>query len=261
VPAISILLGSGLGSIEDELTDAVVVPFEEIPGYPEIRVEGHAGRYVVGRLGGVDVLLQCGRFHFYEGHPAEVVAAPVRVAAALGVRAVVFTNAAGAIRGTLEPGDIVLLEDHINLMFRSPLTGPERVGEARFPDMSSPYDAGFRRLALDVARESGLKLQEGVYVSVLGPAYETPAEVRMLERLGADVVGMSTVPEVIAARANGLRCLGFSVVTNKAAGLGGTALSHRDVMEVGRVAGVKLARLLAHLVPRIDEDLYSVSTK
>jgi purine-nucleoside phosphorylase len=261
VPTVSIVLGSGLGAIETELTGGVAVPFAEVPGYPAPGVEGHAGRYVAGRLGGVDVLLQCGRFHLYEGHPPEVVAAPVRVAAALGVRAVVFTNAAGAIRGTLEPGDLVLLEDHLNLMFGSPLSGPVRPGETRFPDMSCPYDPVLRSLALDAALESGSNLQEGTYAAVLGPAYETPAEVRMLALLGADVVGMSTVPEVIVARALGIRCLAFSVVTNKAAGLGQGVLSHQEVIEGGRRAGGRLARLLTCLLPRVAEELYSVSTK
>jgi purine-nucleoside phosphorylase len=254
-PAISIVLGSGLGAIEAQLTEAIVVPFEEVPGYPAPTVQGHAGRYVMGRLGGVPVLLQCGRFHFYEGHSSEVVAAPVRVAAAIGIKAVVFTNAAGGIRSSLVPGDIVLLEDHINAMFRSPLVGPERAGETRFPDMSAPYDHVLRRVVLDTARESGAELQEGVYVAVLGPAYETPAEVRMLERLGADVVGMSTVPEVIVARALGLRCLGFSVVTNRAAGLGGAGVSHQEVIEAGRLAGARLAALLGRLLPRVAAEL------
>ena len=261
IPSVSVVLGSGLGVIEAELSGAVVVPFAEVPGYPTPGVEGHAGRYVVGRLGGVDVLLQCGRFHCYEGHPPEVVAAPVRVAAALGVRVVVFTNAAGAIRGTLEPGDLVLLEDHLNLMFGSPLSGPVHPGETRFPDMSCPYDAVLSRLALDAAIESGSSLQEGTYAAVLGPAYETPAEVRMLARLGADVVGMSTVPEVLVARSLGIRCLAFSVVTNKAAGLGQGALSHQEVIQGGRRAGVRLARLLTCLLPRVAGELYSVSTK
>lgn len=261
VPAVSIVLGSGLGALEAELTGATAVPFSEVPGYPVPSVEGHAGRYVVGKLGTVDVLLQCGRFHYYEGHPPEVVAAPVRVAAALGVRCLVFTNAAGAILSTLEPGDLVLLHDHINWMSRSPLVGPARPGEARFPDMSAAYDPRLRRLALDTAREAGESLHEGTYAAVLGPAYETPAEVRMLGRMGADVVGMSTVPEVLVARALGLSCLAVSVVTNKAAGLGQGTLSHQEVTRVGREAAVRLARLLTGLVPRLADELYPGSTK
>jgi purine-nucleoside phosphorylase len=261
MPGISIVLGSGLGAVEAELSDPVVIPFGEVPGYPEPSVEGHAGRYVAGHLSGVEVLLQCGRFHYYEGHESEVVAAPMRVAAALGVRAVVFTNAAGAIRPGLEPGGLVLLDDHINLMFRSPLIGAVQGGETRFPDMSEPYDPQLRRLALDTARELGSALEQGTYVAMLGPAYETPAEVRMLAGLGADVVGMSTVPEVLVARAVGLRCVAFSVVTNYAAGLAPGGLTHREVLEGGREAGVRLANLLSQLVPRIADDLYSGSTK
>jgi len=261
VPGISIVLGSGLGALETALSDSVVIPFQEVPGYPVPGVEGHAGRYVVGQLSGVRVLLQCGRFHYYEGYSSDVVSAPVRVAATLGVRGFVFTNAAGAIRTDLEPGDLVLLADHINLMFRSPLVGPVRSGEARFPDMSAAYDPDLRRLAIDAAQELGAALEEGTYAAVLGPAYETPAEIRMLAGLGADVVGMSTVPEVIVARALGLRCVALSVVTNQAAGLASGALSHQEVLDVGREAGGRLAQLLTQLVPRIADELYSGSTK
>lgn len=253
VPPIAVVLGSGLGVIEDEMVDPVVVPFAEVPGYPVAGVQGHAGRYVSGRLGGAEVLLQCGRFHMYEGYGPEMVAAPVRVAAALGVRAVVFTNASGGVRRTLGPGDIVLLDDHINWMFTSPLHGPVEPGETRFPDMSQPYDPDLRRMARDVALEVGERLEEGTYAALLGPQYETAAEVRMLERLGADVVGMSTVPEVLVARACGLRCLAFSVVANKAVGLAEGPLSHQEVVEQGKVGGARLARLLTRLLPRMAE--------
>ncbi|MGD8281980.1 MAG: purine-nucleoside phosphorylase, partial [Gemmatimonadota bacterium] len=203
VPRIAVVLGSGLGVIEDGMVDPVVVPFADVPGYPSAGVQGHAGRYVSGTLGGVDVLLQCGRFHMYEGHGPEMVAAPVRVAHALGVQVIVFTNASGGVRRTLGPGDIVLLDDHINWMFTSPLFGPVAPGETRFPDMSEPYDPELRALARAVSVEVGERLEEGTYAALLGPQYETAAEVRMLERLGADVVGMSTVPEVLVARACG----------------------------------------------------------
>jgi purine-nucleoside phosphorylase len=261
VPDVAVVLGSGLGAVEEALSDPVVMPFEDVPGFPAPTVRGHAGRYVAGTLGGAPVLLQCGRFHLYEGHANDIVAAPVRVAAALGVEVLVLTNAAGAIRPTLEPGDTVLLGDHINWMFGSPLVGPVREGETRFPDMSEAYDAGLRGLAREVAAEVDQRVEEGVYAAVLGPAYETPAEVRMLARMGADVVGMSTVPEVIVARALGLRCLAFSVVTNHAAGLGSGVLSHEEVLECGREAGKRLARLLTRLVPRIVDGGYAVSTK
>jgi purine-nucleoside phosphorylase len=250
-PRVALVLGSGLGHLVDELTEAESIDFQDVPGFPPTGVPGHAGRFVAGRMGGTDVLVQSGRYHMYEGHSPDVVAAPVRVAAALGVRTLILTNAAGGIRGSLEPGDIVLLEDQINLMFRSPLVGPKREGEERFPDMSAPYDAQLRLLAVEVAAEAGIPLKSGVYAGVLGPSYETPAEVRMLAALGADVVGMSTVPEAIVARARGLRCLAFTLVTNEAAGLGGGTLSHADVVSVGRTAGERLGRLLKALVPRV----------
>jgi purine-nucleoside phosphorylase len=235
----------------DELTDATSVTFSEIPGFPAASVAGHAGELVVGRLGGTDVLFQSGRYHLYEGHSPDTVAAPVRVMAELGVETLVLTNAAGGVRARLEPGDLVLLQDHINLTSRSPLLGPVREGEERFPDMSAPYDPELRLLAVEVAAELGIGLTSGVYAGVLGPSYETAAEVRMIAKLGADVVGMSTVTEVIAARARGLRCLAFSVVTNKATGLGGGTLSHAEVVAVGRDAGARLARILRGLLPRV----------
>ena len=260
-PRIGVVLGSGLDPLADELRDATSVPFAEVPGFPPVTVSGHAGSFVVGRLDGAEVLLQRGRYHLYEGHPPDVVAAPVRVAARLGVQSLVLTNAAGGVRPALEPGDLVLLEDHINLMARSPLVGLVQEGEARFPDMSTPYDAALRQLALDAAAELGIGLARGIYAGMLGPAYETAAEVRMLARLGADVVGMSTVPEVLAARARGLRCLAISVVTNKATGLGGGALSHEEVVAVGREASGRLARLLRLVISRIGAGAQSGSTK
>ena len=250
-PRIAVVLGSGLGQMVDELTDVSAVAFREIAGFPAASVAGHAGKFVVGRLGGTEVLFQSGRYHLYEGHSPDMVAAPMRVMAELGVQVLVLTNAAGGVRSSLEPGDLVLLEDHINLTAKSPLVGPVQVNEERFPDMSAPYDPELRLLAVEAAAELGIGLTSGVYAGVLGPAYETAAEVRMLAKLGADVVGMSTVTEVIAARARGLRCLAFSLVTNKATGLGGGALSHAEVVAVGKSAGERLARLLGAIVPRI----------
>jgi len=248
---VAVVLGSGLGGLVDALEDAEAVAFEDLEGFPPSGVPGHAGRFVSGRLAGADVLVQAGRYHFYEGHAAEVVAAPVRVLAAMGIEALVLTNAAGGVRPTLEPGDLVLVADHLNLMARSTLVGPPRAGEARFPDMSAPYDPELRHLAAVAAREVGVKLTEGVYAALLGPTYETAAEVRMLASWGADVVGMSTVPEVHVARARGLRCLAFSMVTNKATGLAAGALTHDEVVAVGRAAGTKLARLMEAFLPRI----------
>lgn len=240
---IAIVLGSGAGHVAEHITDAVRIPYGRIPGFPEPTVIGHGGELVAGTLAGRAVLAQSGRFHMYEGHPAELSALPVRVFATLGVRTLVLTNAAGGIRRTFRAGTLMLIADHLNLTGRNPLIGPVLEGEERFPDMSDPYDSGLRAVARRVARERGIALDEGVYAGLLGPAYETPAEVRMLERIGADAVGMSTVVEVIAARARGIRCLGLSTITNPAAGTTAAKLSHAEVIEVaervkGEVAGL-----------------------
>lgn len=199
----------------------------------------------------MEVLAQQGRFHLYEGWRADQVGLPVRVAAALGVQRVVLTNAAGGLRPGMEPGDLMLISDHLNLTGQNPLIGPVARGEERFPDMSDPYDAELRRVTAEVALGQAIDLEEGVYAGMLGPSYETPAEVRMLRALGADAVGMSTVPEVLVARALGLRVLAFSCITNLASGLAGVSLGHDEVMEVGaRVAG-RLAVLLREVLPRI----------
>jgi len=250
-PEVLVVLGSGLGAVADRVERARTVPFEEIPDMPRPTVPGHAGHFTYGRIGGVLVLVQGGRFHAYEGHPPEVLGLTVRVAAALGVSTLVVTNAAGAVRADLEPGDLVLLEDQMNLMGTSPLVGPPREGETRFPDMGAPYDAGLRTLALQVAAERDIDLRTGVYAAMLGPAYETAAEVRMVGKLGADLVGMSTVPEVLVARALGLRCLGFSMVTNKGTGLSTEPVTHEEVLEVGRLAGQRLADLLVACLERM----------
>lgn len=252
-PEVHLVLGSGLGEVADAVENAAEVPFGDVPGLPGAGVAGHAGRFVAGEMEGRAVLVQAGRFHLYEGHPEAVVSAPVRIAAALGVGTLVLTNAAGGIRRSLEPGSLMLLEDHINLMWRSPLAGPVRPGEERFPDMSAPYDPALQRVAEEAARELEIPLQRGVYAGLLGPTYETPAEIRMLERLGADAVGMSTVPEVVTARALELRCLAVSVITNRAAGLSPEPPSHDEVMEVGRRAGGSLAALLLRVVARLPE--------
>jgi purine-nucleoside phosphorylase len=238
VPEIAIVLGSGLGHLAGRLQGARRVPYGEIAGFPATTVVGHQGELVAGTLGGTPVLVQSGRFHLYEGHTAETVALPVRAMAKLGVRTLILTNAAGGIRRTFTRGALMMIADHINLTFRNPLIGPVFPGEERFPDMSDPYDGALRSLAREVARERGVALEEGVYLQVLGPSYETPAEIRMAERMGADAVGMSTAMEVIAARARGLRCLAFSTITNPAAGITGERLSHAEVIEVAaRVAG------------------------
>jgi len=247
-PRVAIVLGSGLGFLADEIERAVRIPYRDIPGFPEPGVVGHKGEIVAGTLEGVPVLAQSGRFHLYEGHPPAVAGLPVRVFARLGVSTLLATNAAGGIRATFRPGTLMLIADHINLMWRSPLAGPVEEGEERFPDMSAPYDGELRALAREVARERRIPLEEGVYCALLGPSYETPAEIRMFERLGADAVGMSTVPEVIVARARGLKCLGFSTITNVASGRAPAKLSHDDVLEVGRRVAADLGTLIRGVV-------------
>jgi purine-nucleoside phosphorylase len=250
-PTAAIVLGSGLGQFAERLTDAVRIPYAEIPHFPVPTVIGHSGELVVGSLQGRSVVVQSGRFHMYEGHPPSLTALPMRVFARLGVGTVVLTNAAGGIRRGFGSGTVMLIADQINLSFRNALFGPALPGEIRFPDMSDPYDPGLRAVARDVARRRKIALAEGVYVGLLGPSYETPAEVRMLERLGADAVGMSTVLEVIAARAAGLRCLGFSAITNPAAGVTLNKLDHLEVMEVAyRIAG-ELAELIEGVVAEL----------
>jgi purine-nucleoside phosphorylase len=251
-PAALIVLGSGLGDLADHLEGATRLAYRDIPGFPIPSVEGHKGELVLGRLGGRDVLAQGGRFHMYEGHDAATSSLAIRTAADCGIRTVLLTNAAGGIRRTFRPGTLMLIADHINLQFQSPLVGAVRKGEERFPDMSAPYDPALRALARDVARDRGIQLEEGVYVGLLGPSYETPAEVRMLERLGADAVGMSTVAEVIAARALGLRCMGISTVTNLASGIGHTALSHAEVMATARAVQRDMTSLFTGIVERLD---------
>ncbi len=248
-PEVHIVLGSGLGGIAERMEDAVAVPFRDLPGFPGTSVSGHEGCFLVGRIDGMPVLLQSGRFHFYEGFGAEVVAAPVRVGRALGAGTLVLTNASGGIRPDLVPGSLMLVDDHINLSFRAPLAGPVFPGETRFPDMSCPYDRELMARAEEVALAAGIRLTRGVYGWVGGPNFETPAEVLALRAAGADVVGMSTVPEAIVARAGGQRVLAISVVTNRAAGLGLDAVDHEEVMAWGAVAGEKVAVLLEALVP------------
>ncbi len=250
-PRVAIVLGSGLGHLADAVSKATQIPYADIPGFPAPGVAGHKGELVAGTLEGVPVLMQSGRFHLYEGHPIETTALPVRVFARLGIRTLVVTNAAGGIRSTLRPGTLMLIADHVNLMFRNPLIGPALEGEERFPDMSDPYDRELRQLARDVARERRIALDEGVYVGLLGPSYETPAEIRMLQRFGIDAVGMSTVPEVIVARARGIKCLGFSTITNFAAGISPTVLSHQEVLEVGRQVGDALGAIVQGVVARL----------
>jgi len=250
-PRVAIVLGSGLGFLGELVADAVRVPYGDIPGFHRPTVIGHAGELIAGTLEGVPVVAQSGRFHLYEGHDAWTAALPVRVFASLGVTTLVVTNAAGGIRRTFRPGMLMLIADQINLMFRNPLVGPVEPGDERFPDMSDPYDPGLRALARKVAGERGIALEEGVYCGLLGPSYETRAEIEMLKRIGADAVGMSTVPEVVAARARGLRVVGISTITNVAAGLGAATLSHQEVLETAERVKGQLAGLVRGIVSRL----------
>jgi purine-nucleoside phosphorylase len=250
-PRIAVVLGSGLGFLADQVSGAVRIPYSEIPNFPSTTVIGHGAELVAGQLAGKEVLVQSGRFHLYEGHDAATAALPVRVFATLGIDTLILTNAAGGIRRTFSSGTVMLIADHINLTFRNPLLGALLPGEERFPDMSDPYDKELRSLAREVSRAKRIALDEGVYIQLLGPSYETPAEIRMADRLGADAVGMSTAVEVIAARARGLRCLGFSVVTNLASGISPTKLNHTEVMETANRVRHELAGLVEGVIERL----------
>jgi purine-nucleoside phosphorylase len=250
-PELALILGSGLGGLADELTDPVAVPFAGIPGFPAAAVAGHAGRLVLGMLEGRTCVVLQGRFHLYEGHDAATVALPARVMLGLGAATLIVTNAAGGINRGFRAGDLMLIDDHINLMWSNPLTGPVVEGDARFPDMSRPYDPALQQLAGEVALAERVRLVRGVYAALLGPAYETPAEVRMLERLGADAVGMSTVPEVLVAGARGVPVLGISLISNAAAGISAVPLSHEEVVAAGSEARDRFTRLLRGVVRRL----------
>lgn len=248
-PGVHVVLGSGLGGLADGVEDAVRVPFRRLPGFPRTSVEGHEGCFVTGRIGGTPVLVQSGRFHFYEGVGAGVVAAPVRVGRALGAAVLVVTNAVGGIRPDLAPGSVLLVDDHVDLGFLAPLAGPPAEGEDRFPDMSRPYDPALAALAESQALDAGIPITRGTYGGVAGPHFETPAEVRALRSAGADVVGMSAVTEVTVARAGRQSVLAFSVVTNRASGMGEGAIRHETVTAYAAEGGERLAVLLERLIP------------
>ena len=247
-PGIAIVLGSGLGGLAADIDAVAAIPFRDIPGFPTATVAGHAGTLIAGRLEGTCVVALAGRFHMYEGHDARLAAFPARVVHALGARTLIVSNAAGGVNRLWSPGDLMLIRDHINLMFRNPLIGPVEDGDVRFPDMSDPYDPHLADVARRVAVEQGLSLREGVYAGLLGPTYETAAEVRMLGLLGADAVGMSTVPEVIVARAIGMKVLGFSCITNLACGLSNTPITHAEVLETTARAADTFKRLVSGVV-------------
>ena len=257
-PRVGMVLGSGLGAVADAVRDSVVVPYGEIPHFPKSTVEGHTGRIVAGYMGDTPVVVMQGRVHFYEGYSPEQVTFPMRVLGALGIKAVVLTNAAGGIAERHHIGQLVALSDHINFMGWNPLAGPNeprfgfRPGAGlRFFDMTEAYSKRFRLLAQDAAELEGFTLDEGVYLAVSGPSFETPAEIRAFRTLGATLVGMSTVPETIVARHMGLEVLAISCVTNLAAGLSATHLSHEEVFQTGRQVERRLAGLLELLAPQI----------
>ena len=252
LPEIGIILGSGLGVLTDAMDGATVMLYEQIPHFPVPTVSGHAGELWIGEIAGKPTVLMKGRFHLYEGHSPATVAFPIRVMKAIGVRTLVVTNAAGAINDEFRPGDLMLIRDHINFMFRNPLIGPNdpELGP-RFPDMSEPYSASLREIARQTAAELGIRLQEGVYCGMLGPTYETPAEIRMLRALGADAVGMSTVPEVIAARHAELQVLGISCISNMAAGITAQPLSHAEVIETAERVKKTFMKLITGVVAKL----------
>jgi purine-nucleoside phosphorylase len=249
---VGVVLGSGLGAFADDLEDAVAIPYEEIPGFARPTVEGHAGKLVMGRVGGVTVAALQGRFHFYEGYSRDEVTFPMRVFGVMGLKAVVLTNAAGGINIGFDQGSLMIISDHLNLMGTNPLLGPndERFG-VRFPDMSEVYSREFQEIVVEEANALGLELRRGVYAAMSGPSYETPAEVRMLRTLGADAVGMSTVPEAIVARQMGIRVLGLSCITNMAAGVVDQPINHEEVMETGAQVRETFRNLLRRIIPRL----------
>jgi purine-nucleoside phosphorylase len=249
---VALILGSGLGGFADSLEDAKSVKTSELPGYPVSTVPGHAGRIVVGRIGHTRVMAFQGRIHMYEGYSPEQVVVPVRVAAKAGVKILIVTNASGAFSKKFSPGDLLLIEDHINMQFRNPLRGPNHKDEPRWPDMCNCYDDKLKTLAEEVAREQGISLRRGTLGAVMGPNYETAAEAAMLNKLGADAGCMSTVPEVITAAACGLRVLGISCITNSAAGISDIKLTHEDVQKVAQEASARFASLLTVILKRVS---------
>jgi len=254
-PKIAMVLGSGLGAFADELTDAIRIHYSQISGFPRSTAVGHSGQMVIGTSGAVPVAVMQGRVHLYEGYSPAEVTFPIRVLGRMGIHALILTNAAGGINLEYKQGALVIVSDHINLQGQNPLVGPndERFGP-RFPDMTQAYHKPYRTLALDAARKLSKTVHEGVYAALLGPSYETPAEIRYLRTIGADLVGMSTVPEVIVARQMGMKILAISCVTNMAAGILDKPLDHQEVLETGaRVQGDFVA-LLKAVLPGIEED-------
>jgi purine-nucleoside phosphorylase len=255
-PKIAVVLGSGLGAFADDLTTPTRVPYAKIPGFPKPTVEGHAGRLVIGKVDEIPVAAMQGRVHLYEGYSVKDVVYPMRVLRQMGIQAAILTNAAGAINLNFSQGALVAIRDHLSLNGVNPLVGPneDRFGP-RFPDMSRAYYPKYREIAIAEGRRLGIDVKEGVYAALSGPSFETPAEIRYLRTIGADMVGMSTVPEVIVARHMGIRVLGISCVTNMAAGILNQPISHAEVMEMGERVRTQFVALLRRVIPRIAEDL------
>ena len=249
---VGLILGSGLGAFADDLEEAVAISYEEIPGFARSTVEGHAGRLVVGKIAGTPLVVLQGRFHYYEGYTLEEVTFPVRVLGLLGIKALILTNAAGGLNNSFTQGALMLISDHLNLMGVNPLRGANdaRFGP-RFPDMSDVYEREFQEIAINEAHDMELELKRGIYAALTGPSYETPAEIRMLRALGADAVGMSTVPEAIIARHMGIRVLGISCITNMAAGVLDRPIDHAEVMETGEQVRATFSELLRRTIPKL----------
>jgi purine-nucleoside phosphorylase len=249
-PVLGLILGSGLGSFAESFQEQTAIPYSSLPHFPSSTVVGHLGNLVIGKVRGVPVAALQGRVHLYEGYSIEDVAFPARVLGRLGIRQIIITNAAGGINTGFKPGDLMLITDHINLTGANPLTGPnlDQLGP-RFPDMSEAYDSAMRPITLEAARQCGIILREGVYIGLQGPSYETPAEIRMCRLLGADAVGMSTVPEVIVANHMGIRVLGISCITNMAAGILPQRLTHKEVMDTAERVRETFHSLLQEIIP------------
>lgn len=252
VPEIAVVLGSGLGDLEYQIKDPVSVPYVELPGFPKTTVVGHAGRFTAGKLCGKNILCMCGRYHSYEGHSMEDLTLPFRVMAMMGIKKLLLSNAAGGVNVTFKPGCLMLLDDFINLSGKNPLIGANMDAFGpRFPDMTNAYDPEFRKIARETAEEYGIDLRSGVYCMMSGPTYETPAEVRMARILGADALGMSTVPETIVARHSGMRVLAISCITNMAAGILDQPITHQEVIDTGKRVANDFIRLVSGIIEKI----------
>src|SRR5213596_2676552 len=251
--SVAIVLGSGLGAFADELTERTAIPYDEIPGFARATVEGHAGRLVIGKIGETTVAAMQGRFHFYEGYSLEDVTFPIRVLKVLGVRTLILTNAAGSLNTEFTPGSLMVISDHINLMGVNPLIGPndERFGP-RFPDLTSTYDPDLQSMVIEEAKAIDIDMRRGVYAALSGPSYETPAEIHMIRTLGADAVGMSTVPEAIVARHMGMQVIGISCITNLAAGVSDRPVDHTQVIATGESVREQFTELLRRVIAKLN---------